>query len=333
MPTESAVPTSSLGTVSSEVVDTVPDFPFAAYVGVVRAYTTEITDNSKVSSELQEPHVAQCMKERGFTYSPQFFEDESSDWDMFPNGAVLHLPTLLNAREEVVKTGYGMFTAPELSLQTEAETENSNYRKSLSPAARDQYDLALLGYLSPYDPPDPNIPESCRQKAMREHPSPPVEETNKDLYWQQYGQLALAMDELVSWRVSEDLRVAVLNAEWNACMSKQSYDLTSGNLYSRSNVSPWAAYTRALRTKANGQLGESWFNYQFEQTTPLDERSLLGTPQELEIAVADFDCREETDYLNRFAQVQIELERTFVEKNKKQLDAMLAFAEQYPADR
>ena len=112
-------------------------------------------------------------------------------------------------------------------------------------------------------------------------------------------------------------------------MAKRGYDLTSGNLYSKANVNPWAAYTMALRTKANGQLGDKWYHYQDEQDTPDEQRALLGTKYEIKIAIDDFDCRQTTDYMNRYETAQVGLEQAFVNKHRKQLDAMLAFAEQY----
>jgi hypothetical protein len=58
----------------------------------------------------------------------------------------------------------------------------------------------------------------------------------------------------------------------------------------------------------------------------LDQRSLVGSPAEAEIALADFDCRAETDYEARFAAIQLELEQEFVDQNRPRLELMVAAA-------
>ncbi|MDR1394372.1 MAG: hypothetical protein LBJ62_10520 [Bifidobacteriaceae bacterium] len=72
---------------------------------------------------------------------------------------------------------------------------------------------------------------------------PPVASDNASA-----GELARQMDALISQDVGLDSRVITLNGEWNRCMTARDFDLTSGNLYSRDNVSPWAAWTLALLT-------------------------------------------------------------------------------------
>ncbi|MCL2784832.1 MAG: hypothetical protein FWD55_05235 [Propionibacteriaceae bacterium] len=85
----------------------------------------------------------------------------------------------------------------------------------------------------------------------------------------------------------------------------------------------------AWRTRADGTLGDTWYHYEYDEATPEEERSLLGTQAEVQIALADFDCREESNYLERYLAIQIDLESAFVDQHRAQLDEMLAFADQH----
>jgi hypothetical protein len=57
---------------------------------------------------------------------------------------------------------------------------------------------------------------------------------------------------------------------------------------------------------------------------PLEQRSLVGSAAEAVIALADYDCRVETDYEARFLDVQLDLERQLVEANRDQLNKLMA---------
>jgi hypothetical protein len=50
--------------------------------------------------------------------------------------------------------------------------------------------------------------------------------------------------------------------------------------------------------------------------------------REVELALADLDCREETDYRDRHAAITREVEQQFIDDHKAELDAMIASVEQ-----
>ncbi len=307
------------------------DSPFSRYISVIHSYTAEPAATNDPSATT-EPFVAQCMKKRGFTYTPQILGANPPFSGFFEDGDPLSLQYLPATRDDAVKSGYGTMAPESLDPVTSpSEQSNSDYRESLSPRAQQQYDLALLGYLSPYDPPDPSIPTGCRQLAAEKYDNqPPKKPTIKDIFREQYADLYLAMNDLVSTDLLEDSKMRTLNQEWNACMLAKGYDLTPGNQYNKDNVGPWAAYTMALRTLPNGKLGDKWYHYQFEQDTPPEQRSLSGSPAEIKIAIDDYDCQDSTDYVSRHKTIQIQMEQSFVDKHRTQLDAMLAFAEEHP---
>ncbi|MDR2377893.1 MAG: hypothetical protein LBD70_00510 [Bifidobacteriaceae bacterium] len=208
----------------------------------------------------------------------------------------------------------------------ESSPKNIEYQASLSDEAAREYDLALHGP-NPYESSDALADESCLGQAVTANPAdgPGASLSPADQFAAQFWDLGRAMDDLVFSGVRADQAVIEANAAWALCMDAKGYDLASGNLYSADQVEPWTAHTLALRTKADGSLGDAWYNYSSDDATPEDERSLGGWPAEIAIAVDDFDCRHDTDYETVYRDVQLRLEEEFVEYNKDRLDMMVAY--------
>jgi hypothetical protein len=76
------------------------------------------------------------------------------------------------------------------------------------------------------------------------------------------------------------------------------------------------------------QDGEYWDGGP-DTPTPAEYSSLTGTPREIAIAVADFKCRQETDYVNRFLEIEREAQEEFIYAHKTELDEMVAVLEDY----
>jgi hypothetical protein len=53
-----------------------------------------------------------------------------------------------------------------------------------------------------------------------------------------------------------------------------------------------------------------------------DQALLRAGPAQVQVALADWDCRERTDYIGRLLEVQIAAEQRFLEQNYAQLEAM-----------
>jgi hypothetical protein len=62
---------------------------------------------------------------------------------------------------------------------------------------------------------------------------------------------------------------------------------------------------------------------------PTEYSSMTGTPREIAIAVADFKCRERTDYVTRFLAIQRAAQEEFIAAHKDELDEMAAALEDY----
>ncbi|MDR1442391.1 MAG: hypothetical protein LBJ02_08415 [Bifidobacteriaceae bacterium] len=88
-------------------------------------------------------------------------------------------------------------------------------------------------------------------------------------------------------------------------------------------VGPSSAWNAAVDS---GPDGDYWLKP--EQATA-EYQSLTGTPREIDIAVADFKCREETSYVDRVLEILRESQERFIAAHKSELDEMAAAIEQY----
>jgi len=309
------------------------DLPLAQYIDVVRIYTTPENDDPflKDEHEQHEANLAQCMKDRGFTYYPVPWVQPEVMPGFFPQGDRVWLPSLPDTREETARSGYGVLAAVYYPPHSEEIVKNVEYRDSLAPPAQAEYDLALVGG-NPYGSAPQGAAKSCGELLEEEQVT--ADESNpsiKEMFKNQYQDLVMDLKDLPS-DVMEDSRIMELSLLWSDCMSHRGYDFASGTAYSEFDVliNPDSAYMMAFRTRADGSLGESWFQYQGERSTPEEERSLTGSAAEIVIALDDFDCRAETSFTEIFTTVQIELENQFLETHYQQLQEMVAFAQQYP---
>ncbi|MDR3107355.1 MAG: hypothetical protein LBU05_04050 [Bifidobacteriaceae bacterium] len=308
------------------------DSPFAPYLPFVKgppqdaAVSAAADQRARERQDRVEADIAKCMKGRGFDYYPvEWVKDDPVR--LFPGGDVMELPRLPLTRDETERIGYGVEPPGDLAgAVAESNQMNIEYLTSLDLNGRQEYDLALNGP-NPYEPVPQAAAKGCAEIAIEANPVDGSQwsASPQDQFDSQFSGLGRAMADIVYAAVRGDPAVASLNRRWASCMDDKGYDLGSGNLYDESQVEPWTAYTLALRTRADGSLGETWYTYSSENETPEDERSLSGSPAEIQIAVDDFDCRGETDYEATYRAVQLRLEAEFVAANKEQMDAMAAF--------
>jgi hypothetical protein len=308
------------------------DSPFDPYMPYVNGPEPDAAAAAVAAEQLRtrwtqmQGAQAECMKDRGFTYYPVPWV-ANTEYRRFPNGDVLVLPRLPASRAEVERRGYGIQAAEDFTDEaTEVEEQNRNYRESLAPAAQTEYDLALLGP-DPHEATPEDTANTCGEIAAQ---AVPVDDSDwvpppADEFWFEFGDLVLAMAELVDIGAPSDPAVQNAAQAWESCMAKKGYDFTTSRFLQYGPINPWAAHTLALRTLPDGSVGDAWHNYQGENFTRPEERSLSGSPAEIKIAVDDFDCRVEADYEAIHLEAQLRLEAEFVAQNKARLDAMVAF--------
>lgn len=250
-----------------------------------------------------EEEVASCMAERGFPHTPkpaEYYEEEQTapPTDLEPG-----------SREDTAVNGYGIYRTAEERAAEDAEyarieesDPNRAYTDSLSEAQRLAYDTALYGFSGEDGQPVGEPGCAAALIGMAEGP-PTLEERNKPL--------TDAIDRLYQETILRDADILKLDAEWSQCMAGQGQPGLSD---------PEAAFdaVRAIfPDAAQGQIESA------------DEgRIVTARAQEVEIALADFDCRVEVDYDSRYQDATIRLEEEFLAQNRAKLDAMMAEAEQ-----
>ncbi|MDR1188579.1 MAG: hypothetical protein LBK95_14200 [Bifidobacteriaceae bacterium] len=282
----------------------------------------------------QEVSIAECMAKEGFDYTPQEYWAAVVPEEMMTssfNEDFLSIPLLPERRAEVEKWGYGthgpleVFTGENLTA-TMPEDPNAEYFSALSFAAQLSYNKAYWGYENPTDAAYADL-AGCLGRAADESPEPA---TGGAAFTAEYSDLIYAVSRLASSAIFEDPGIVALAAEWNKCMARAGTDVsgeTDANAPGSdlAYANPASAWYLAMRMGADGVAGEGGGGV-FEDSLPLDQRSLTGSASEVKIALADFDCRAETDYAGRFKAIQMELEQRFVDQNRDRLEQMVAAA-------
>jgi hypothetical protein len=262
--------------------------------------------------------IAGCMAEHGFEYYPVKYEDIIIDAEPVPPPQdIVHVPYLPVDRELVATHGYGLDLTPDpetvAAEQAEqlaaANAKNDEYRLSLTEEGRIAYDEAMEG----------NDPEAgalgCAGTAIAANPEP---DYGLDLaFHERYRELRVAMEGVGRQMTPNDPRVRAAAEAWSTCMSSRGVDLSAPSDGDPANgFSAFANPEHAWRLAwATGSSGEGGTN---------TAASPDGTRAEAAIALADFDCRLETDYLDTVQEVQRELGRQFYEDNRAQIEALLA---------
>lgn len=207
------------------------DLPFAPYTYTISHFTAEDYSADEDASKTRwveiQGFLAECMHERGFTYYPVPWTTLEASSGFFSDGAQLILPRLPDSRAEAARIGYGVMPPQQLELWDSFEQEqNSSYRDSLSPQARDQYDFAL--HRDPVSTAGTQSEPACGQLAVERYPSVTREPSAKEQFVRTFIDLYQAMNTLDYQDIYSNPRLRTLNAEWAGCMNKRGYDFTSG---------------------------------------------------------------------------------------------------------
>jgi hypothetical protein len=279
-----------------------------------------------------EAFTAECMKEAGFTYHPEEYSPlDASDKRSFDQDW-MWIPELPSERADVELHGYGasgdepFFELPSVSEPTTAGTQaNLDYVAGLSSDAYAAYYLALVGHEDTVEGFYGEWELGCRGEAaiaVPEVEAPPAVEYFRTTYW----PVAAEINQLYASGITSDPRIKELNSAWNDCMLGLGVDISSqvisgweGSYLSMPSPSVSFLYAQAVETTDGSTT---------EPGLPGGDGVLRGTPAEAKIALADFDCRVETDYVARYQAIQIEVEQAFVNSRKEILDQMVAYVEQ-----
>ena len=263
--------------------------------------------------------VAECMAEQGFEYTPVDYSQAS--FTMTPDDLDVEWGT----REFAEKYGYGATTDPwgnEEAMAAPSDQEwvdpNQDYVMSMSETEQAAYNSALYG--------DQSYPEGedveweykweeagCQGLAQHE-----VYETAPGLDDDTYQAL---MDEMSTmWEgIMNDPRLTELSALWATCMAEAGHpgfttvDDAQNSIYEQLNAVWDVAYTDMPPDSSE----EDWAAVQ----SRVDDLMAEITPIEIELAVADFDCREEVDYDKVELEVTADAQQQFYDAHKDELEA------------
>lgn len=297
---------SDTGSASEEPQSPLAEYLSAAWGGDLSE--EEQQERFEEDNKQREELVAQCMTEAGFEYIPV------ADAGYIVSGDdVVWEP---DEREWVAQYGYGMVTWPGMDDTTAPEEEyvdpNQDYVSSLTESEQTAYYEVLYG---------PSIPE----EEMDEDGSYEWDWTQSGCHgWAQHemqGDDPLTSDEHKPLMdainefytdVQNAPELADLNAEWAACMDEAGH---SGFV---------------AQADAQTSVSDDLNAYYESQTEWIEDDPALAElgEREVELALADLDCREETDYRDQQAEITAALEEQFIADHKAELDAFKATAEQ-----
>ena len=259
--------------------------------------------------------VAQCMQEEGFEYTPatdtgtSFASGDDTEWQP-------------DDRKWVAQYGYGAVNSPfseEPPPEEEFVDPNADYVASLSESEQMAFYEALHG-------PQPDEEEMSEGGEM-------------EYDWTQAGCMGAAQHEVAGEdpSQSEEFRplfeaidalyadqatwpgMAELDAEWASCMEDAGHGGHANPMEAQNSI-----YDELNKVYEDVDMSE-------EPTAPVepDQAAMDAIAErEVELALADLDCREETDYRERHAEITREVEQQFVDDHKAELDAMIASVEQ-----
>ncbi|SDP03912.1 hypothetical protein SAMN05660199_03080 [Klenkia soli] len=267
-----------------------------------------------------EEMVASCMQDEGFEYIP----NTTNGGVVYSGDENVYEP---DDRDWVSQYGYGAINYPGRDEQSsdpgqEYVDPNADYVASLSESEQQAFNESLYG-------PQPTEEE----QAAMEDGSYEYDPANAGCYGaaqqevyeaddlSQSEEFAPLFEEINS--LYEDSQnspeLTALDAEWAACMD--------------------AAGHPGFTTQFDAQ--NSIYDAQNElwNAVPVDDEGMsTGEPdqaamdalgeEEITLALADLDCREETDYRQRAEDIQFAVEEQFVADHKTELEALRAAAEQ-----
>lgn len=275
--------------------------------------------------------VAKCMTEQGFEYQPV---DYSSMTSYGFNGDEWKP----DSREWVSQWGYGAIDWPgkeEMEAQPPSEEEwvdpNQDYVASLSESEQAAYQEALYGP----QPTEDQLNEDgsyeydwenagCQGTAQHEV-------YGSQSLWEneEFADLTEAMQKMYQ-DVENDPRNVELDEAWASCMADAGFTGFSKqwdaqqSIYDEQNKF-WEngpQWDESKSDEENQQVFEDYQKQIDKEMEPLKEK-------EIELALADLDCREKTDYRGAKMKIQFEIEQRFVDDHKTELEAFKAAAEQH----
>jgi hypothetical protein len=290
--------------------------PLAEYLDAVYGGDLSPEEQERQFAEQQEKTeelVARCMQDQGFEYRPQ-----TSSGTFVSSSDVEYEP---DERDWVAQYGYGAVNSPfneEPMPEEEYVDPNADYVASLSESEQTAFYEALHG-------PTPDEDEMAEDGSYEYdwttagcYGAAQHEVAGEDLSQsEEFTSLFAAIDELYADTASWP-GMAELDGEWAACMGAAGHG---------GHATPMDA-----QNSVYDELNEIYESVgTSEDGTPTGEPDQAAldalAEREVDLALADLDCREEVDYRDRSAQISRDVEQQFIDDHQAELDALVAAAE------
>ncbi|SDC36300.1 hypothetical protein SAMN05216410_1725 [Sanguibacter gelidistatuariae] len=265
----------------------------------------------RTRSAALENEIAACMTEQGFDYIPV---DYSSLFDAVDEERFVGQGTA----EWAATNGYGI-----VLVNTQADGEpvplhtdpNTDYAASLSKAESAAYRAALYGESkglteeevesgeSSYDPSTAGCSGIADEKVSG----------NESAFFNgpEFTVLFRAMNDIYA-DVKEDPRTMAADAAWADCMADEGY----------TDFPAPAEAADSLSSASNALFSD--VGTPGDYVSPTREQLAEFREQEIALAFADFTCREQVGWQSTWNTVVFELEATFVDDHKAEIDEFVA---------
>ncbi|NRG42970.1 hypothetical protein HRK28_18835 [Rathayibacter sp. VKM Ac-2835] len=258
----------------------------------------------------REELVATCMQEAGFEYTPSVQSASySSDDDAYEP----------DDRGWVAQYGYGVVDSPGRYDSAEPEDDyvdaNADYYDSLSESEQAAFSEALHGPPEPEDvaaSDDESYEYDWTTAGCYGAASHELEEEDPTS-GEEHEPVLDALTEFYSELPSVP-ELADLDAAWSSCLSDAGY--------------PGFATRFDAVNSITEKASAVWASADDQGIEPTDPKLVAVKDEEIELALADLDCREKTDYTAVHKKVQDALEQQFIDDHRAELDALKAAAEQ-----
>lgn len=286
--------------------------PLAVYLDAVYGTDASPEEQEKkfaADQAKREELIAECMQEEGFEYRP------NTQNGSFSSDGSEYKP---DDREWVSQWGYGAVNYPGQEEMSDPENEyvdpNAEYLETLSESEQTAFYEALSGPpMSEEDMSEDGSYEYDWKTAgcsgWAEHELSGDDPSQSEEFKPLFEAMSALYDE-----ASSSPEMAKLEAEWATCMDAAGF--------------PGFSKQSDAQNSIYEALNAFWEDPATAETGP-DEAAMKELEgQEIETALADLDCREETDYREQSKAAQWELEEQFIADHKAELDALKAAAEQ-----
>ena len=315
---------------TADADDVAPSSPLWDDESPLDAYLREVLGEFESDDAYADPlrapaeeAVAACMAEAGFEYHPVLEEPTYvTTWRELPHTVEVAEEFGYGYAIEAEGRGTGTARWSVPNQEGQAERANREYRESLSPAARVEYERALMGDPSAVleEGYDEMTDGGCYSRAYAEIST---------LMWPtEFAAVIDAMAEIYA-QVESDPRVVEAQRAWRTCMADAGYpDLTQ---FLDAQLLVDGLITRFLAENADRidrTLAESEYDA-IRASVPTELAELQAA--ERAVAVADATCRETSGYTRVHDEVTLEYEQDLVDRYRDELEAWVAMVREREA--